>query len=77
MRSIPKLKAGGVSKSKYPEHECYRRKMQKCLEQKMSFTPQIARLLSGVLLHLRDDKTQTQRDVILDFFSVAARGQLQ
>lgn len=75
MRSIPRLKPMGVRRSKYPEHEQYRRKAQKRLEV-LDYTPQAAKFLSGVLLSLRDDKTPTQRDVILEMFKTTARGEL-
>ena len=61
--------------SKYPEHEQYRRKAQKRLEI-LDYTPQVARLLSAVLLSLRDDKTPGQRDFILEAFRTIARGDL-
>lgn len=75
MRSIPRLKPMGVSRSKYPEHEQYRRKTQKRLET-LDYTPQTAKFLSGVLLALRDCKTPAQRDVILEMFTATARGEL-
>lgn len=61
--------------SKYPEHEQYRRKAQEGLEV-LDYTPQIARILSAVLLALRDNKTPAQRDIILEAFSIIAKGKL-
>ena len=61
---------------KYPEHERYRRKAQRKLEG-LDYTPMISRILSAVLLALRDEKTTTQRDAILEFFSTCAKGEMQ